>query len=288
MLRVAKESAILAEPGMEEYRQEIASGKRFDFGRNWAHFLETVDEARILEAECSLRSMLDLEDLEGLSFVDIGSGSGLFSLAARRLGARVHSFDYDAGSVACTRELKRRYRPDDGGWTIEQQSVLDDEYIGKLPKFDVVYSWGVLHHTGSMNQALSNAASLVAPHGRLFIAIYNDQDEMSRLWYRIKALYNSSGLGRAVVLGTMVPYFAVRAALVGVVRFGSPLGAFRSYKNGRGMSMYYDWIDWLGGYPFEVAKPEDILGLHRAKGFELVNLVTTNRLGCNQFVFKKS
>jgi 2-polyprenyl-6-hydroxyphenyl methylase/3-demethylubiquinone-9 3-methyltransferase len=54
------------------------------------------------------------------------------------------------------------------------------------------------------------------------------------------------------------------------------------------MSMVHDWIDWLGGYPFEVAKVEQILAFYRSRGFTLENLRTTNRMGCNQFVFRKT
>src|SRR5205823_13815006 len=86
------------------------SETRFAFGRNWQHFLQNVDEERIAEAEKSLCSMLEIQDLRGKSFLDVGCGSGLFSLAAIRLGAsRIHSFDFDPQSVACTQTLKRRY-----------------------------------------------------------------------------------------------------------------------------------------------------------------------------------
>jgi 2-polyprenyl-3-methyl-5-hydroxy-6-metoxy-1,4-benzoquinol methylase len=124
------------------HAKEIAQGERFEFGENWSRFLDVLDDERIFEAEKSLKQMLEVEDLAGKSFLDIGSGSGLFSLAARRLGARVHSFDYDPQSVASTRELRRRYFPEDADWSIEEGSILDEEYVRSLGKFDIVYSWG--------------------------------------------------------------------------------------------------------------------------------------------------
>src|SRR3954471_7639318 len=125
----------------------ITKELRFGFGQNWMRYLSSVDEKRIAQAEHSLVDWLG--DLHGLRFLDIGCGSGLFSLAARNLGAEVLSFDYDRQSVACAEELRRVYRPGDAGWRIEQGSVLDRAYLASLGAWDVVYSWGVLHHTGS-------------------------------------------------------------------------------------------------------------------------------------------
>ncbi len=160
---------------MSDHAQEIARKERYEFGKNWQRFLRRLNAERIDESERSLRTMLGVDDLAGTSFLDIGSGSGLSSLAARRLGARVRSFDYDPHSVACTRELKRRFFADDPNWSVEEGSVLDPRYMESLGKYDLVYSWGVLHHTGAMWQALDNATIPVAAGGRLFIAIYNHQ-----------------------------------------------------------------------------------------------------------------
>ena len=269
------------------HSEEVSQGERFQFGANWEAFLSTLNEDRILEAEHSLRDKLGIDNLAGKYFLDIGSGSGLFSLAAKRLGAKVHSFDYDPKSVKCTNELKKRYYPNDNNWIIEEGSVLDREYLTSLGKFDVVYSWGVLHHTGNMVQALDNAIIPVSNKGILFIAIYNDQGFLSKFWNIIKKIYCSNWPGKILISSVFIPVFILMSMVIGIIKDRNIIGQFSNYRKKRGMSIYHDWIDWLGGYPFEVAKPEDIFNFFKNYGFVLDHLTTTNGMGCNQFVFRK-
>jgi len=157
---------------MSQQRQGATTEARFGFGTNWARYLRLVNDERIAAAELSLKEMLSLDSLEGRRFLDVGSGSGLFSLAARNLGASVYSFDYDTESVACTQTLKERYWPRDANWKIERGDALDESYLNQLGRFDVVYSWGVLHHTGDMWQALGNVAPLVGRGGACSFSRY--------------------------------------------------------------------------------------------------------------------
>ena len=275
---------------MSGHAAELARGVRFGFGANWRRFLATVDEARIAQAATSLAEALGRPSLAGCRFLDAGCGSGLFSLAARRLGASVVSFDYDPASVACAEELRARFDRSGGGWSIQEGSVLDATFLESLGRFDVVYSWGVLHHTGSLWSALDLVAARVSLGGALYASIYNDQGRASRAWLAVKKAYNRlpRGLRFVVLVPSLAvvwgPRFAVEALR------GHPGRSWRAYAaTSRGMSPWRDVVDWVGGLPFEVARPDDVFEFCRERGFILRRLKTQGGgHGCNEFVFERS
>jgi 2-polyprenyl-3-methyl-5-hydroxy-6-metoxy-1,4-benzoquinol methylase len=271
---------------------EIQKGNRFEFGANWSHFLALLDEARIAGAERSLREMLGVTDLRDRRFLDIGCGSGLFSLAARRLGAHVHSFDFDLQSVACAQELRRRFFPDDGHWEVEQGSVLDKEYLARLGQFDIVYSWGVLHHTGSMWVAIENTINRVAaPRGTLFIAIYNDQGWKSHAWWFVKRLYNLLPrlLKRPFVAAvSLITHTLVIVKYLIKLKPMVAIAPLLSDRRERGMSARYDAVDWIGGFPFEFAKFEVLAEYLEVRGFALRNYRRYSSQGCNELVAQRA
>lgn len=285
--------------GERTIHDEFRLGHRFRFGKNWQGFLRTVDERSIEEAEWRLSGFLGVTSLKGKRFLDIGSGSGLQSLAACRLGARVVSFDYDPESVDAAGRLRDRFGFDKDTWRVEAGSVVDSAYLATLGQFDVVYSWGVLHHTGAMWQALENVQPLVKDGGKLYIAIYNDAGKSSRLWLRRKKTYCGlpSLLKPFYFLWVYAPIELRRMSVLKSLgkgrvyqlpkKFMKYLEEWKEYKKHRGMSRFYDLVDWIGGYPYEFAKAEDLASFFEKAGFRLVKLVPSEGTGNHELVFVK-
>jgi 2-polyprenyl-6-hydroxyphenyl methylase/3-demethylubiquinone-9 3-methyltransferase len=271
----------------------MADETRYEFGANWRSYVHhALNEERIAHAVASVRDFLGVEDLGGLRFLDIGCGSGLFSLAAVRLGAAcVESFDYDAHSVSTALELKARFGIADQRWHVRRGSVLDAAFMATVEPADVVYSWGVLHHTGDMWDAIDAAAAKVRPGGRFAISIYNKVDrfpDSSRMWWHIKRTYTRSpGAVRRIMEGVYIGNFM----LTRLVTLRNPLKRMfdREGAGRRGMDFLHDVRDWLGGFPYEYATSGEVLGHVRARsGFELVKLVNWEGNACNEFLFRRA
>lgn len=200
------------------------------------------------------------DNLEGKTFIDIGCGSGIFSLAAIELGAKyVLSIDADLNSVLACQKIKEINKTEN--WQVSKESILDEQFLKRIGKFDVVYSWGVLHHTGAMWRAIDNAASMVAENGTFAIAIYN-KTMTSSFWLWFKRLYNrqnSSAIKKIMVNFVFIPRLIVR--MVKTRKF---------LKVERGMSLYYDAVDWAGGLPYEYANFEEVFSYLKNKNFELI------------------
>ena len=272
---------------------------RFEFGQNWSQFLSTVDDRRIADAQESILKLLKRDSLQGSSFLDAGSGSGLFSLAASRLGAAVTSFDFDPASVSCTKAMKQRFGSDSVSWDVLQGSLTDADFLRGLGQFDVVYCWGVAHHTGQMWQCIEHLLSCVKPGGSIVLAIYNDQLYISKIWHGIKRIYlRLPRFLRPVYVATIGSYWFAKRLIVTLLACGLRLVTFRNPSvpllnwiregRSRGMHAWYDLVDWVGGWPFEVARPEAIFRFLRDRGFTLTELTTSFGHGCNEFVFVRT
>jgi len=235
---------------------------RFAFGDNWQRLLDQVTEADKAQSLEDLKRSLQRDSLSGLTFLDVGSGSGLHSLSALRMGAeRVVSFDYDEDCVRCCRQLWREEGCPER-WEIRQGSVLDQAFLDELGQHDVVYSWGVLHHTGRMWDAIRGAAGCCAPGGLLMIGIYNRKPLLSPLMRLVKRTYVRAGpRRRRLIMSSYFGLSAVWIALKGQNIFAE--------DHVRGMDRWRDLEDWVGGYPFEYAYPYEVPAFVHPLGFRL-------------------
>lgn len=240
-----------------------AADSHFEFGENWKSFVATVTSTSIVEAKAGLGRLFPDGELANASFFDIGCGSGLSMLAAKELGAAtVRGIDIDPSSVQASRMLLSKYLPD-GGWSTDVKSVFDLR-PAQDGLHDVVYSWGVLHHTGDMWTAIESAAALVKPSGHLAIALYR-KTPLCDLWRLEKRLYSASGKsGQAIIQGVYKTLY--RAGLLATGR--SPAAYIKSYKSARGMDWHHDVHDWLGGYPYESVTPREVTDRLGKLGFE--------------------
>lgn len=255
----------------------------FSFGENWARYLSSVDESTIEHAKNNFGTFTQLSNLKGHTFLDMGCGSGLNSLVAHRLGAeRILSVDIDPISIDCVRALRDRFARGADKWDIQQGSVLDSDFVVSLGRFSFVYSWGVLHHTGSMWQALNNITNSVEPGGKLHIALYNKHKNSAR-WLKVKRICNKWPR-------TAFPFFKMGYILSLYVRllaqFQSPAKYIREFRESRGMNFWRDVDDWLRGLPYEYCKPDQVVGFLSECGFVLLRLRISESWGCNEFLFK--
>jgi 2-polyprenyl-6-hydroxyphenyl methylase/3-demethylubiquinone-9 3-methyltransferase len=252
----------------------------FKFGENWASYSRHLDESRIEAAVQSLASLFGEGALKDKTFLDIGCGSGQFSIAAARSAARtVTGLDVDPVSVRVSRENAARWLTDGAPVSFRQASALDDASMGSLGTFDVVYSWGVLHHTGDMQHALVNAARMVKPGGLFMIAIYN-RHWSSAPWKAVKWFYNHAGAaGRKAIVWILAPVILLAKWLV---TFKNPL-AMR-----RGMDFMHNVVDWVGGYPYEYASVKEMNDNLEALGFEILQVrPAAVPTGCNEFIGRR-
>lgn len=253
----------------------------FNFGKNWeAYSLKKLDNCRLEQATDSISSLLDKDGVKAKSFLDIGCGTGIFSIVARKLGAdRVVGIDLNPKCIEVARENGRRFLDTDLQPEFQVASVLDSETLERLGTFDIVYAWGSLHHTGNMDTAIKNAADRIKQDGKFILAIYN-KHFTSPVWKIIKWFYNvAPGFIKAVMIYTFW--------LIILIAKSAATGK-NPFRMERGMDFFYDVVDWVGGYPYEYATIQEIKDYVQSHGFKIIKTIPAKvPTGCNEFVFIK-
>ena len=264
------------------------------FGKNWESYVaESFNQKRLKIAKKSIRDFFGIKDLKGKIFLDVGCGSGIFSLSAFKLGAkRVISFDIDPHSVKCCKYLRSK-ESNPGNWEVYHGSALDKTFLAWLPKADIVYAFGVFHHTGKMWEAIENAAGRLKDNGYFYFAIYNKKTGLrgSKSQLRLKKLYNLSPF----IFKKSLEYAVIGSFfLKNILQLKNPFRIILEKESStlnRGMSFRHDVIDWLGGLPYEFAHPQEIFDFCTKKlNLQLVNIYIVderNLLGNNHYLFRK-
>ena len=252
----------------------------FRFGENWNHYLQNLTEDDILGAQQDIDFWLGKDNIKGKKVIDIGSGSGVHSLSFYLSEAsEIFSFDYDKGSVEATKKLwEKEGKPDN--WTISEGSILDSNFIEDLGKFDIIYCWGVLPFTGKQWDALDNACKLVAAKGKIWISLYTAGDKFER-HYKMKVRYNN---GSNFKKKYMRSKFIFKYMAKKLLKFENPMNW--NEPVGRGMNKYNDLVDWLGGLPYEVAEPDDVIKFCSERDLVLDRIKVKGQGACSIYVFQ--
>jgi 2-polyprenyl-6-hydroxyphenyl methylase/3-demethylubiquinone-9 3-methyltransferase len=262
----------------------------FDFGRNWNEFASNaLNGSDVEQARGNLRDLLAGIDIAGKSFLDIGFGQGLSLLIAEEAGGKVVGCDINPRCADALRKSAHFFdRHDRADVPIVIGSILDRGIVAALRSrpeasengYDVVHSWGVLHHTGDMATALRNAGSLVRPGGHLVLAIYN-RHWSSLPWKAIKWAYcRSPAFLQWILVKALYPVIWLAKALV---------TCREPTEKNRGMDFYYDVIDWVGGYPYEYASEQELVAFVEPLGYRCLRHIPAQvPTGCNEFIFQRN
>lgn len=262
---------------------------RFAFGANWKKFNKIVDSQSIAYAVSCISQLVDSDKIQNKEVLDIGSGSGINALAFLRLGAKkVTCFDVDLDSVEATQSILQTYYPDKASWKVFQGDILDVD-PGEIGRYDLVYSWGVLHHTGNLHKAIENASTLCKSHGLMILALYR-RTRLDSFWRFEKRIYLQSNL---LIRSIIESIYVITYLSASLIRGRNIIKFVINYKTQRGMNFLVDIRDWLGGYPFETIQDSNLIEILRSLGFELekakigkANLGIFGS-GCDEFVFRK-
>jgi ubiquinone/menaquinone biosynthesis C-methylase UbiE len=111
---------------------------------------------------------VDFESLRGKDVLDVGIGSGIATQMFAEAGANVTGVDLTEWAVETTR---RRLAAFDLEADVQQADAEQLPFADA--KFDLVFSWGVIHHSSDMDRALAELVRVTRPGGKVVLMVYH-------------------------------------------------------------------------------------------------------------------
>jgi 2-polyprenyl-6-hydroxyphenyl methylase/3-demethylubiquinone-9 3-methyltransferase len=260
--------------------------KTFRFGKNWKTFNLKSDLSHIEHSQKSLDALIGKDVICNKTVLDIGCGSGIHALSFLRAGAKyIKCIDLDPDAVETTVSRLEEYNPDK--WNAQIANILDVK-SNSHEFFDIVFSWGVLHHSGNLMMAIKNSADFCKDGSLLILAIYR-RTSLCTFWKIEKKIYNIvPSVFRRIIDLTFACVFLFAKWTQG----NSPRAFVKNYRMQRGMDFMTDIRDWLGGYPYESASPATIHNFLTVRGFNLIKSNIRDQQfgflgsGCNEYIYE--
>jgi 2-polyprenyl-6-hydroxyphenyl methylase/3-demethylubiquinone-9 3-methyltransferase len=106
----------------------------------------------------------------------------------------------------------------------------------------------------------------------------------------VKVLYNRSLAWRILITPLYLACMVANGLALDLIGWNNPFSRYFGYRKRRGMSLWPDILDWLGGYPFEVARADEINDFYKTRGFTLIHSTLSKGgkgRGNNQYIFVK-
>jgi SAM-dependent methyltransferase len=195
--------------------KHLPGGDNLLSDRNWR---ENVDKFILDELQ------MTREQIRGKRVLDAGCGQGRWSYGFIKLGATVRGIDTSVSAIKYANEHLKRTTPPARFCVL---NVLDERQLSKVfnnAEFDIIWCWGVLHHTGDPEKGFDNLVKLLKPGGTIHLYLYGKKSFVNKFWRRV---FNVMPLDKRKRLAERM---ARLQTLVGKIKLNKvtrfPVGAF--------------------------------------------------------------